>query len=353
MNLQERINLRLSVLAERLPGLYATFKEKYQRRLLIFLFFILLAFIFWFIRALNETYVAEISYPVKYSKLPENKILVGNLPKKLTLKVQATGLKIFMHQIHLNINALRFNVESFSMRESKNNSFYILTNQVKEFLAEDLENIRILSISPDTLFFHFVDVVTRKVAVKVVIKDPENLLAKQYALNGAIYTVPDSIIATGAESVLDTIRWVNTRAIDLSYLVDSTDKSVALVTIRQLNYNREKVRVYIPVDKYTETTEVVPIVPVNVPDSLVMKTFPGTVRISYRITLSNYDKVNPDMFIPAVDYNSIDRSLSSKLKVMLLDTPKYVYDVRVNPGNVDYINELNVENRSYGRNRQR
>ena len=313
--------------------------------MLVFLFFILLSSIFWFIRALNETYEAKITYPIKYTKLPDDKVLSGELPRKLTLTVEANGFKIIMHQLHLNINALRFNVESFSLREAKNNSFYILTNQVKDYLAEDLENVKILKISPDTLFFHFVDVVTRKVGIHVVMRFPENFLAKQYALNGSISAIPDSIIVTGPQSLTDTLQCIYTKPLELYGLTDSTIKSVNLVDLKHLNYNVDKVKVEIPVDKYTETSVTASIVPINVPDSLIMKTFPGTVRITYRITLSNYDKVTPASFTPVVNYNDISQSLGGNLKVFLPDTPKYVFDVKINPGNVDFINELNVENR--------
>ena len=324
---------------DRLPVIYKTFREKYQQRLLLFLFFIFLSFIFWFIRALNEVYQSDITYPIKYTKFPADKILTGELPSQLKLKVEASGMNILARKLHLNVKALKFNVESFSLQKSGNNSFYILTKQVREFIMEDLENIRILSISPDTLYFNFTSVETRRIGVKPSIKNRESLLAKQYALNGIISTSPDSIIATGPFSILDTLKFVFTEPIELSNLTDSVAKMYNLKKIDQIEFNKKKIKVIIPVDKFTETSVNSEIELKNVPDTLNLKTFPNTVRIKYHITLSNYDKVRPDMLKPYVDYLDIDKTLSSKLQVWLADTPGYIQGLKIIPGSVEYLIE--------------
>ena len=47
---------------------------KADRRLVVFLFFIVLATIFWFLNQLDEEYVTEIPLPVRYTNFPEEKI---------------------------------------------------------------------------------------------------------------------------------------------------------------------------------------------------------------------------------------------------------------------------------------
>lgn len=330
---------RLLGFIDRLPVIYKTFREKYQQRLLQFFFFIILSFIFWFIRALNETYEADITYPIKYTKFPADKMLIGELPNKLNLKVEATGMNIFAQKLHLNVKALKFNVESFSIQKTGSNSFYILTKQLREYIMEDLQNIKILSISPDTLHFMFTSVVTRRVAVKPLIENYAELLAKQYALNGSISTEPDSIIATGPLTILDTLKYLSTEPIELHSLTDTTIRTYNLEKLNQLELNKKKIKVIIPVDKFTETTISSQITTKNVPDTLDLKTFPSSVRIRYRVTLSNYDKVRPDMLIPFVNYSDISRTMSSKLKVRLVDTPVYVSGIKINPGSVEYLIE--------------
>ncbi|MFO7658204.1 MAG: hypothetical protein R6W78_14180 [Bacteroidales bacterium] len=332
--------LRLFIgLAEQFRELLKSSKERYRRRLPLFIFFLLLSALFWFIRSLGEQYQDEIVYPVKYTRFPPNKMLVSDLPDKLTLKVQASGIDIFSHKLPVNIKALKFNIESFALQESGNNSFYVLTSKLKEYITEDLENIRIISISPDTLFFRFTDLVTRKVAVAANVQNSPGMLTKQYTLNGEIVCIPDSIIATGPATILDTLKSVLTEPIIPRNLNDTLSKIYSLQKFDQLEFNRKKVRVIIPVDKFTETSLTFEIRTINIPDTLMLKTFPKNVTVTYRISLSNYDMINPGMIIPYVDYNHLGKLKGPMLKVHLIDTPDYLYRMTIDPGIVEYLIE--------------
>ncbi len=47
------------------------------------------------------------------------------------------------------------------------------------------------------------------------------------------------------------------------------------------------------------------------------------------------------MFQPCVDFNEIESSLKSKLKVFLNDTPDYVHSLDLYPSSVEYLIEKN------------
>ena len=46
-----------------------------HQRILTYLFFVVLSTVFWFLRALNDSYRADIMYPVKYVNIPENRVV--------------------------------------------------------------------------------------------------------------------------------------------------------------------------------------------------------------------------------------------------------------------------------------
>jgi hypothetical protein len=113
-----------------------------------------------------------------------------------------------------------------------------------------------------------------------------------------------------------------------------------LKKINQVAFSKKKVRLIIPVDKFTELSYLVNINHLNVPDTLILKTFPNSVKITFRVTLSYFYKVSPDIFEPYVDFNEIETSISSKLKVMLNDVPEYIHSVTVYPSSVEYLIEM-------------
>ena len=71
----------------------------------------------------------------------------------------------------------------------------------------------------------------------------------------------------------------------------------------------------IPVDRFTEVEDRVTVVPVNVPDSLNLIAIPGQISVTYRISLSNYNRVVNNPITPQIDYNDIKRTNLPRLSI--------------------------------------
>ncbi len=340
MEARRKYRLYLLRILDQLPEKIVNFRIKYQQRILLFLFFVVLSTIFWVIRSLNEVYEADILYPVKYGGIPENKVLLSEPPDKLELKVRAIGRTILAHKYSYFLRPLKFNVSSFSLNTIGTDSSYILTKTAREALSRELGDIQILEISPDTLFFRFTGMITKKVGIKHNIVNYPRIFAKQYTANGKILQIPDSIIVSGPNSILDTLNCVRTEPIVINNLNDTLERTYLLQRIEQVAYSRKKVKLVIPVDKFTEISYLVNIKHVNVPDTLVLKTFPNSVRITCRATLSYYDRVSPEIFEPYVDYNDIETSISSKLKVLIQNVPEYIQSLTLYPSSVEFLIEM-------------
>ena len=339
MNTRRKNIRNLLVFLEQMPDKFAIFKEKYQQKIVIFFFFVLIAIIFWLIRSLNFEYEADILYPVMYDDFPENKVLVNKLPDRLKLKVKAVGFTILGRKYNYFLKPLKFKVKSYALNTFGTNSSYILTKTARDALSNELENIKILDISPDTLFFHFNDMITKKAEVRFNIIDYPNIFEKQYMLNGEISSFPDSIIISGPSNIIDTLEFVSTEPITLINLNDTVKKSYLLEKIDQVTFSRKKIKFIIPVDKFTELSYLIPIQHMNVPDTLVLKTFPNSIRITYRITLSFFNKVRPEIFQPFVDYNQLESALNSKLKVFLNEVPEFIHSATLYPSSVEFLIE--------------
>jgi hypothetical protein len=325
---------------DQLPELITNFRRKYQQKILLFLFFVVLSTIFWIIRSLNEEYEADIQYPVKYGGMPENKVLLSEPPDRLELRVKALGRTILTHKFSYFLRPLKFDVSSYSLNTIGTDSSYILSGTAKEALARELNDIQILNISPDTLFFRFSKMITKKVGIKHNIVNFPKIFAQQYMFNGDISFIPDSIIVSGPNSILDTLKCVFTEPITINNLNDSLERTCLLERIDPVVFSSKKVKLLIPVDKFTELSYLVDINHKNVPDSLLLKTFPNSVRLTCRVTLGYYDRVSPEMFEPYVDYNDIEKSISSRLKILIQDVPEYIHSLTLYPPSVEFLIEM-------------
>lgn len=308
-----------------------------QRRLLTFIFFVFLSAVFWFARSMSEIYEEEVTYPVRYVNLPENKVLVGKAPDKLRLTVRAKGFSILRSKLNLNLVPLKFNISSFSLNSTGTDSFYIITETVKDILAAELDQVTILDIVPDTLFFSFTETAIKKVPVRPVLDLHDKFFQKQFMQNGNISTIPDSIIISGPGIVLRKINQVDTEPIHFNNLADTVEARFLLKPIDMVTFSQQQVQVAIPVDRFTEVEERVTVVPVNVPDSLNMIAIPGQVTITYLVCLSNYNKLSKNPPTPNIDYNTLQERQVTRLAVFLTDTPGIIRNVRFNPTEIEFL----------------
>lgn len=312
-------------------------RSHFHRKLLTFLFFVLISTGFWIVRSLGEQYVTSVSYPVKYFNFPENKVLVGKVPQKLELRIQANGFSILKSKLNLKIIPLRFDINSFALNSLGNDTFIIITETIKDILSEELDQVKIIEISPDTLFMRFTSIVSRKVAVVPVLSQHERFFRKQFTQNGDILVVPDSVLISGPGNVVSRTSVIHTEALSFTDLASDVTTDCTLEPVEMLTYSIEKVRVTIPVDRFTEVEESLTIQPVNVPDSLVMIPIPGKVKATYRICLSNYQKIMHNPLSPRINYQEINEGLTHRLTVFLADTPKMVSNFRLNPHEVEFL----------------
>jgi len=313
------------------------FRSPFHRNLITFLFFVLIAAVFWMVRSLGEEYETDVTYPVRYVNFPDNKVLIGEVPDKLKLRIRAKGFSIIKSKLDLNLIPLKFNVNSFSLNSIGADTFYIITETVRDLLSEELEQVRILDISPDTLFFRFTGMVVKKVAIRPVLALHDKFFQKQYMQNGTIGVFPDSIIVSGPVTLVRDINFIPTEPLSFTNLDDTVELQCNLKKSAMIAFSQYKVRLVIPVDRFTEVEENLTVVPVHVPDSLTMIAIPGQVKITYKICLGNYKKVQDNPLVARIDHNKISDNQYSRLPVFLSDTPRYINNVRFNPKETEFL----------------
>jgi hypothetical protein len=317
--------------------LLADVNSPFHHKLITFLFFILVSTAFWFVRSLGQQYETYVTYPVRYTDFPENKVLISDVPQRLTLRVKASGFIILKCRLNLNIIPLRFNVNSYARNNSGKDNYVVITGNIRDMLSEELDQVDILNVTPDTLFFTMADIVTKKVPVMPALEMHDRFYQKQFTQNGDIRVKPDSITISGPENIVSSTHFINTQVISFSNLMDTVTKDTRLEPVKALTYSVEKVEVTIPVDRFTEVENYLPVQTVNVPDSLTMIAIPGQVKVTYHVCLGNYQQMLNNPLLPRINYKDINITHSGRLTVFLADTPKMISNIRLNPSQIEFL----------------
>ncbi len=311
-----------------------------NKKLLVYVFFVGIATIFWFLNALGKEYTTTVNYPVQYINLPKNKVLTNKLPEQFALKVNAHGFELIRYKLSTAFLSNTFDVGFYTNNRLGNSNlqnYSLVTSQIVSRFDKDLSSsIELLSISPDTILFEFSLIVDKRVPVRLNVSTS---FEQQYMLDETISAEVDSVVVKGPNSKLESIDFVETEDLILTGLNKTIKKSVNLKPIEGTEFSQRKIEITIPVEQFTEEKMNIPIKVNNLPDSLLLRLFPGDIKVSYFVGFKKHDKVSADLFDLRVDYNQTSEDGSNTLKIELLRNPSFVTNVRFYPQEVTYLIE--------------
>jgi hypothetical protein len=123
----------------------------------VFAFFLFLSFVFWYLNSLGKDIEIGIKYPVKYTNLPKERIIVDDPQVKVTLYLKGTGSSILKFKLSGKKTPVEIDISKVNYRKvpgSTNPDYFIVTSGLAKSLAVQLRSgCEITSIKPDTLFF--------------------------------------------------------------------------------------------------------------------------------------------------------------------------------------------------------
>ena len=162
--------MKTSIIKNARDQLYRV-KFKLDRRVLVFLFFLVLSTMFWFLNELSKDTTTLITYPVKYNNIPGNKVLVKELPGEFNLLVKAPGFSLLKHKMAGRLTPIVFDISHYSYNifsDGTASKFFILTSRSLARINQQFgSDFKVLDISPDTLVFEFDERIQKKVPVKI------------------------------------------------------------------------------------------------------------------------------------------------------------------------------------------
>ncbi len=310
-----------------------------DKRVAAYLVCVTIATGFWFLNALSKTYTEDLTVPVDYVNFPNNKTMASKTVDQFGLKVKAHGFTILRHKLNFLFMPLEFNVNEMTqnrMQESNRSSFSFPSREFFSELSDQFSNeMDIVSMSPDTLFFKFDQMGKKRVKVQPVVKLN---LKKQFQISGEIETKPDSVTVNGAQSTIDTLQFVSTEPIRVNAADQTITANAKIRPIKEIYYERKSVKVSVPIEEYTESQLSVPVVIDDQAATGNIKLFPAKVKVSFQVGLSRFSQINPEDFKLTVSYGDILEG-KQQLKVSAEAIPTFIYSLKITPEELEYLIE--------------
>jgi hypothetical protein len=130
-----------------------------NKNVVIFAFFLFLAFIFWYLNSLGKEIKSEFKYTVNFINSPKGRVLSGDFQSKLTLELKGQGYSLLRQKISGTRAPLVVDLSKVIFKripDSKSISYYILSaGFISNFKKQMGNGLEVLSVKPDTIFMMF------------------------------------------------------------------------------------------------------------------------------------------------------------------------------------------------------
>jgi YbbR domain-containing protein len=299
-----------------------------------FLSFLLAAIFMWLLITLSKEYSTAISFPIKYTKIAQNKLLQATPVKTLEILVKTTGFSIF----RTRFNTKEITINANTLLKKTGTKYYLLLKNQKQRIQKQLPSgVALEQLLKDTLFLDLGRLVTKKIPLKPNIKISYHV---GYDLSEEIMIAPDSILVSGPENYMSALKGLALLPIVLEDVMANFTTKVAIKMpegIKNLKLDTKEITVSGKVEKFTEGTLEVPYTVTNMPKDLTINTLTKKIQITFIIGLSRFNKINENSFQIECDYSISESNNLGYLIPKLVHIPSEIKSYKIIPNKIDFL----------------
>ncbi len=301
-----------------------------KKRLRFFSFFFALSLLFWIITKLSNIYSSSVEFEVNFVNTPVLIVLDQDLEAKVKVEITASGFELLIY--HFFKNEIDVSIENADY--SSNVARIDLRGQKFSIQQQLYQSARLNLISPSYLNFSF----GKLNRMKIPVIPPDKINFKPgYAQVGDWIIQPDSVWVFGPSLKVNTLKGLNVKPFLEENIDDQINQNVKLLPLDHIKYETESVLIKTSVKRFTEKSIEAFINIKNLPDSLAIKLFPQSLKVTFLILIDKAEGVKAGDFKFSCNFDQAQRVEKKTLDVYLEREPRGVTNVRWKPKKVDYL----------------
>ena len=288
----------------------------------------------WLLITLSKEYITTLTFPVKYTNIPQDKLLQKVSKKEIDIVVKASGFNILSSRFGQKSIALN----AKSLHKKSSNKYYFLTrNQVTTIQKQLHSGVQLQEIVLDTIYLDIGSLASKKVALKPNLEINYHI---GYDVLEPVAVKPDSILISGPEEKIIKIETINLELLKLEDVRSDFSEKVKIILPKNLSSIKVKstfTTISGKVEKFTEGTFTIPFKVNNLPKGVALTTLNKTVEVVFVVGLSNFSKIDKNFFKVECDYNLSKENNLDYLVPKVVAKQGYIKSFKVIPNKIDFL----------------
>jgi len=308
-------------------------KKKYKSsKIKSFLFFLLLAVLFWVLTKFSEETTSPISASLVYTNLPSSVSINPSTATDIRFDISANGFQFLSY----NMNKPQIEIDVARYYSDGDTALTISGTELDKIISDYFgKDTRVSKLSINSLFVSLDVLVSKKVPVQLI---SEINYKEGYKLVGPLKIQPDSVLVSGPSSAIEAFSEVATELFVARDVSENIKKSLQLQYDKTLGVSLSETSVVVAlnVEEFAQKRLMLPVAVINVPPDIKLKLIPESIEISFDVSVHQFNQISENDFRLVCDYAS--RSTSEAVLVpQLTEQPEGIYHIDWNTKKVEYL----------------
>lgn len=302
-------------------------------KLVPFILFLILAFVFWLILFFQKEEEGNYKMPIKYMNIPEDEVFVNVQPEYIDLRIKDYGSKLLNYYFFKSKDSLVIDVQK-TQKESNED---LQGNQLIQLIHTKLSaSTHVIGFMPTRISLKTAKLQSKTVPV---IFDGETRTSAGHLVVDSISIIPNEVTLFGTGEQLKEITQVVTEYSVFENLKATSQLKAKLRALDGITFKPNEVEVYIPIHEFTERQFEIAITVKDEPEDLDVKFFPSRAKVTFAVTLEDYKKIAPEDFEIVLDYNILRNIQNDQVELKLSKFPESIINPHISPSVVDFLFE--------------
>jgi len=312
------------------------FRSQQWKGFFIFLFFLLLAFVFWFLQMLQQDYEQRIEYPLQYKNIPAEWVLSEDKPQMISALLKDRGANLLFYL--WNARSYAIDISVAGLTQTSDSTLQITNRMLDAELSRQLfASTSIISFEPHEIELRYDLLSNRmsKVSAQVAVTTKPG-----FQLSDSITVLPSEVRLFGSNKTLALLNEIKTKPVSLDDITQIQELSVQIDLPAGVKSEIETVRIIVPVEEFTEKKIQLQVLCPDIPENYVLRMFPSSVEITCYLPLSQFRELTEEKLEIMIPFTEFEMNQATgKIPIRLTRKPAWVTSLVVSPNELEFIIE--------------